>query len=198
MFPVGLAATADPQPGFNFDYPALAIGMFATFLAVVACAAWPNWHTARRSSRATAARRRRHPAHPQTGDRQPTRGRSRDRVDRIAFAGPRQGWQHRSVENDVHGSGDRSGRPDGRHRLLGQPHAPRGHTEALRGHVGCADRVRVGRRNAADAGTPCGTSRPGNRRGLNGVFRRSGADPGLASTRWLSTLCAGHCCSPRS
>ena len=54
LFPVGLAGTADPQPGFTLDYPALAIGMFATFLAVVACAAWPNWHTARRSSLATA------------------------------------------------------------------------------------------------------------------------------------------------
>ena len=54
LFPIGLAGTAEPQPGFTLDFPALTIGMFATFLAVVACGAWPNWHAARRSSLATA------------------------------------------------------------------------------------------------------------------------------------------------
>jgi hypothetical protein len=53
LFPLGLAGTAEPQPGFTLDLPALAVGMFATLLAVVACGVWPNWHAARRSSFAT-------------------------------------------------------------------------------------------------------------------------------------------------
>ena len=151
--------------------------MFATFLAIVACGAWPNWRAARRSSLATACGEAGARQTAPVGTADPARWRSRDRVDRNRIcARPRQGWQRRSAENDAHGSGDRRGRTDGRHRILCQPHTPRGHTEALRGHVGCPDRVRVGTWNVADAGTSGGAPRPGGRRGLNGVFRRSRAD----------------------
>ena len=50
LFPVGLAAAAEPHPGFRADWLALTLGMAGVAAAVVACGAWParraaNWRT---------------------------------------------------------------------------------------------------------------------------------------------------------
>jgi ABC-type lipoprotein release transport system permease subunit len=60
LFPVGLAAIAEPRPGFNADWPALALGAAGVLAAVLGCAAWPAWRSARapRSTAVAAARTR--------------------------------------------------------------------------------------------------------------------------------------------
>lgn len=59
LFPVGLAADAEPHPGFRADWVALGLGMAGVAVGVVACGAWPaaraaNW---RRNRAALAVRR---------------------------------------------------------------------------------------------------------------------------------------------
>jgi putative ABC transport system permease protein len=59
LFPVGLAAEAEPHPGFRADWVALGLGMAGVAVGVVACGAWPaaraaNW---RRTGAALAVRR---------------------------------------------------------------------------------------------------------------------------------------------
>jgi hypothetical protein len=59
LFPVGLAAEAEPHPGFRADWVALGLGMAGVAAGVVACGAWPaaraaNW---RRTRAALAVRR---------------------------------------------------------------------------------------------------------------------------------------------
>jgi putative ABC transport system permease protein len=59
LFPVGLAAEAEPHPGFRADWVALGLGMAGVAVGVVACGAWPaaraaNW---RRNRAALAVRR---------------------------------------------------------------------------------------------------------------------------------------------
>lgn len=51
LFPVGLAGTAEPRPGFDADWPVLGLGLFGVILAAVCCAAWPAWRTAAAPSR---------------------------------------------------------------------------------------------------------------------------------------------------
>ena len=43
LFPVGLAAIAEPSPGVDADWPVLALGMAGVVVAVTCCAAWPAW-----------------------------------------------------------------------------------------------------------------------------------------------------------
>ena len=59
LFPVGLAAEAEPHPGFRADWVALTLGMAAVAVAVVACGAWPAARAAswRRNGAALAVRR---------------------------------------------------------------------------------------------------------------------------------------------
>jgi len=55
VFPVGLAGVAEPYPGVDADFPALAVGAAGTLLLVVAAAAGPTWRAAgRRPGRALA------------------------------------------------------------------------------------------------------------------------------------------------
>jgi ABC-type lipoprotein release transport system permease subunit len=51
VFPVGMAAIAEPRPGVNADWLVLGLGMAGVPAAVTCCAAWPAWRAA------TAARR---------------------------------------------------------------------------------------------------------------------------------------------
>ena len=51
LFPVGLAGVAEPRPGLNADWPALALGAAGVVAGVVGCAAWPAWHSARAATR---------------------------------------------------------------------------------------------------------------------------------------------------
>jgi ABC-type lipoprotein release transport system permease subunit len=46
VFPVGLAAVAQLDPGLTADWPALGAGMLATVATTVLCTAWPSWRTA--------------------------------------------------------------------------------------------------------------------------------------------------------
>jgi hypothetical protein len=55
VFPVGLAAIADPHPGVAVDWPALGLGMLAVVAVTVGCAAWPSWKAARAACRAEPA-----------------------------------------------------------------------------------------------------------------------------------------------
>ena len=41
LFPVGLAAIAEPHPGINADWLVLGLGMAGVVIATVSCAAWP-------------------------------------------------------------------------------------------------------------------------------------------------------------
>jgi hypothetical protein len=50
VFPIGLAAIAEPHPGFSIDVTTLAIAVTLSVLVIVAAAAWPNWHAAVGSS----------------------------------------------------------------------------------------------------------------------------------------------------
>jgi ABC-type lipoprotein release transport system permease subunit len=54
LFPVGLAATAEPHPGFAADWPALALGAVGVVIAVLGCAAWPAWRAANSPARPAA------------------------------------------------------------------------------------------------------------------------------------------------
>jgi ABC-type lipoprotein release transport system permease subunit len=47
LFPVGLAAIAEPSPGVDADWPVLALGMAGVVVAVTCCAAWPAWRAGR-------------------------------------------------------------------------------------------------------------------------------------------------------
>jgi hypothetical protein len=55
LFPVGLAATAEPRPGFDADWLVFALGAVSVVVAVTGCAAWPAWRSAR-AALPTAAR----------------------------------------------------------------------------------------------------------------------------------------------
>ena len=59
LFPVGLAAEAEPHPGFRADGVALGLGMAGVAVGVVACGAWPAARAAswRRNRAARAVRR---------------------------------------------------------------------------------------------------------------------------------------------
>jgi hypothetical protein len=59
LFPVGLAAEAEPHPGFRADWVALGLGMAGVAVGVVACGAWPSARAAnwRRTRAALAVRR---------------------------------------------------------------------------------------------------------------------------------------------
>ena len=46
LFPVGLAAIAEPHPGINADWLVLVLGMAGVVIATVSCAAWPAWRAA--------------------------------------------------------------------------------------------------------------------------------------------------------
>ncbi len=46
LFPIGLAAIAEPHPGLSFDGAVLALGVLVTVIGIVACGAWPAWRTA--------------------------------------------------------------------------------------------------------------------------------------------------------
>ena len=50
LFPVGLAAIAEPRPGIDADWPALGLGLLGVVVVTVCCAAWP----ARRAATASA------------------------------------------------------------------------------------------------------------------------------------------------
>src|SRR5204862_5915992 len=54
LFPVGLARTAEPAPGFAIDWLALGLGAVGVFVLVVAAAALPNWRASRTPSKLTA------------------------------------------------------------------------------------------------------------------------------------------------
>ena len=58
LFPVGLAAEAEPHPGFRADWAVLALGMAGVAAAVVGCGAWPAARAAswRRTQAALATR----------------------------------------------------------------------------------------------------------------------------------------------
>ena len=47
---MGLARIAEPYPGLDADFPALAVGAFGTLLLVVAAAAGPTWRAAGRQA----------------------------------------------------------------------------------------------------------------------------------------------------
>ena len=51
LFPVGLAAIAEPRPGIDADWPALGLGLLGVVVAAVCCAAWPAWRAATASAR---------------------------------------------------------------------------------------------------------------------------------------------------
>jgi hypothetical protein len=55
VFPVGLAATAEPHPGLDADWLVLGLGLLGVVLAAVSCAAWPAWRTAATASRKPAS-----------------------------------------------------------------------------------------------------------------------------------------------
>ena len=49
--PIGIARTAEPHPGFNFDSFSIALGGACIVVLVIAIAAWPSWRAARLASR---------------------------------------------------------------------------------------------------------------------------------------------------
>jgi FtsX-like permease family len=46
LFPVGLAAIAEPHPGLDADPLVLAAGFLGAIVVTAACAVWPAWHAA--------------------------------------------------------------------------------------------------------------------------------------------------------
>ena len=50
LFPVGLAADAEPYPGVDADWVVLGLGLAAVPGVTVACAAWPAWRAAARAA----------------------------------------------------------------------------------------------------------------------------------------------------
>jgi FtsX-like permease family len=46
VFPVGLAAIAEPHPGVDADWLVLGLGMVGVVVVVTCCAAWPAWRAA--------------------------------------------------------------------------------------------------------------------------------------------------------
>ncbi|HEX3713939.1 MAG TPA: FtsX-like permease family protein [Trebonia sp.] len=54
LFPVGLAAVAEPRPGLDADWPVLALGAAGVVVAVLGCVAWPTWRTVTAGSRPAA------------------------------------------------------------------------------------------------------------------------------------------------
>jgi FtsX-like permease family len=46
VFPVGLAAIAEPHPGVNADWLVLGLGLVGVVVVVTCCAAWPAWRAA--------------------------------------------------------------------------------------------------------------------------------------------------------
>jgi ABC-type antimicrobial peptide transport system permease subunit len=60
LFPIGLAGTAEPNPGADADWAVLGLGLITVPAVTVACAAWPAWRaTANRTAlRASADRQR--------------------------------------------------------------------------------------------------------------------------------------------
>ena len=61
-FPVGLAAVAEPAPGFRADWMALLLGMAGVAAAVAGCGAWPAVRAASRHRTAAGSVLRRPPA----------------------------------------------------------------------------------------------------------------------------------------
>jgi len=57
LFPVGLARTAEPNPGLAVDWVALGLGAAGVFVFVVAAAALPNWRVSAPPSPARAEQR---------------------------------------------------------------------------------------------------------------------------------------------
>ncbi len=57
-FPVGLARTAEPDPGFDADLTVLAFGPLAVIAVMVALAMWPAWRVGRIASGVEAPRTR--------------------------------------------------------------------------------------------------------------------------------------------
>jgi FtsX-like permease family len=55
LFPVGLAAIAEPRAGLDADWLVLGLGLLGVVLATVGCAAWPAWRTAAAASRPPAS-----------------------------------------------------------------------------------------------------------------------------------------------
>jgi hypothetical protein len=55
LFPVGLAGIAEPDPGFDADWPVLTLGMLGVVAATVCCAAWPARLAATTPRQAAAA-----------------------------------------------------------------------------------------------------------------------------------------------
>jgi hypothetical protein len=53
LFPVGLAAIAEPHPGVHADWLVLGLGMAGVVIATVSCAAWPAWRAAAAPSQPT-------------------------------------------------------------------------------------------------------------------------------------------------
>ncbi len=53
-FPVGLAGTAEPHPGFTVDVTALGLGAIGTLLVVALVGAWPCWRAAHRATALSA------------------------------------------------------------------------------------------------------------------------------------------------
>jgi putative ABC transport system permease protein len=62
VFPVGLAAMAEPAPGFRADWVALVLGMAGVAAAVVGCGAWPAVRAASRQRSVAGFAPRRSPA----------------------------------------------------------------------------------------------------------------------------------------
>ena len=46
VFPIGLAAIAEPHPGFTIDVTTLSLALALAVVVIVAVAAWPNWRAA--------------------------------------------------------------------------------------------------------------------------------------------------------
>jgi ABC-type lipoprotein release transport system permease subunit len=56
LTPIGVARTAEPDPGFDISWSILGAGFLATVVVVLALAAWPAWRHARNRVDAAAAR----------------------------------------------------------------------------------------------------------------------------------------------
>jgi hypothetical protein len=129
VFPVGLAGVAEPYPGVDADFLALAVGVAGTLLLVVAVAAGPTWRaTGRRRPGASPGQRPpvwRDPGHRRAapglrrgrGAARPAARRGPGRAAGVQHAG-RRGAGHRRAD---HGPG-----------LRVQPYPPGRHPAALR------------------------------------------------------------------
>ena len=149
LFPVGLAADAEPHPGFRADWVALGLGMAGVAVGVVACGAWPaaraaNW---RRNRAALAVRR-------------PPRGASLGRLP-LPVAGEAGIWLvlHRGagrtalpVLSAVTAAAVGVAGLSAAVVFGGEPRKPAGLTRALRGDVGRAGRLPAVRRLARPGG----------------------------------------------